>query len=202
MRAFLRGTRHRGRIGDRRRRVGWGLSLGAAAALLLAGAAAAEAGWVRGAPLNLRTGPGEQYRIIATMQPGTRLQILQHAEDWTQVQDDQGHQGWMRAGYLEPKPPPMLQVSQLGDQVQKLQAELDATKKQASDLQSRTATLSSQDTEQRNKLEQLTRENFRLRAGQRWVEWLTGALILGTGMALGAILASLGGRRRRPRLKL
>lgn len=193
---------HRNEITKPRRRRHWLPALGAALTLAVASAAAAETGWVRGAPLNLRTGAGEEYRIIATVQPGDRLEIVQRGDGWLQVRDEQGRVGWMREGYLEPKPPPTLQVSQLGDEVNKLQAELDAAQKKSSNLQSQTDTLTTSDAEQKAKIERLTRDNFRLRAGQRWVEWLTGALILGTGMALGAILASLSRRHRRPRLKL
>jgi SH3 domain protein len=201
VRGNQRETCHRRTIvGPHRRH--WLPVLGAALTLALASVAAADTGWVRGAPLNLRTGAGEEYRIIATVQPGDRLEIVQQGDGWIQVRDEQGRVGWMREGYLEPKPPPTLQVNQLGDEVNKLQAELDAARKQSSELQTRTDTLTSSDSEQREKIERLTRENFRLQAGQRWVEWLTGALILGTGMALGAILASLGRRRQRPRLKL
>jgi hypothetical protein len=43
---------------------------------------------------------------------------------------------------------------------------------------------------------------MKLRVGERWAEWLTGALILGLGMAAGAILRGIASRRRASRLRL
>ena len=53
----------------------------------------------------------------------------------------------------------------------------------------------------RNNVE-ISRENFELRAGARWPEWITGAGILCAGMILGAILRAITARRARPRLRI
>lgn len=173
-----------------------------AAALLLALPAAAETAWVRGeVRLNLRTGAGSQYRILGVVQTGDRLQILDRREDWTKVRAPDGREGWIPAGYLEPKPPPAVRLERLEDETGTLRSRLEEAEAEAASLREAKQELSADDAEQESAIARLTEENYRLRAGERWAEWLTGALLLGTGMALGALLSRLG-RGRKQRLKL
>ena len=174
------------------------LAIGLCAAV----AASAENAWVRGAPLNLRSGPGTQYRILAAAQPGERMQILKRGNGWTQVRTGEGKAGWIAAGYLDAKAPPAIRLAELEAEAEKLRGSLSTTTEEASRLRESNNSLSSTDTGQRGEIEQLTKENYKLRAGTRSAEWLTGALILGMGMVLGAILHSFSGRRRTQRLRL
>lgn len=170
--------------------------------LAAAGAASAEHAWVRGAPLNLRSGPGTQYRILAAAQPGDRMQVLKRGDGWTQVRTREGRAGWIAADYLDRKAPPTIRLAQLEAEAEKLRSSLSTTTEEASRLRESNDSLSSTDTGRRGEIERLTKENYKLRAGTRSAEWLTGALILGMGMVLGAILHSFSGRRRTHRLRL
>jgi len=165
-------------------------------------AGAAEHGWVRGAPLNLRSGPGTEFRILGVAKPGDRLEILERGDGWTQVRTPDAKQGWMAAGYLDPTPPPRVRLVQLGAEVERLRSALEKATREASEARSRAATLSSADAKQREAIARLTKDNTRLRAGERWAEWITGALILSSGLVGGGILSSLSRRRSRPRLRL
>jgi uncharacterized protein YgiM (DUF1202 family) len=170
---------------------------------LLAGtAASAENAWVRGAPLNLRSGPGTKYRILAATQPGDRLQVLKRGDGWTQVRTREGKEGWIAGGYLDPKAPPMVRLAELEAEAEKLRATLSSTTDEAARLRESNETLTGSDSGQREEIERLTKENYKLRAGTRSAEWLTGALILSMGMVLGAIGHSVSGRRRSQRLRL
>ncbi len=62
--------------------------------------------------------------------------------------------------------------------------------------------LAGSDAGQRSQIDRLTRENYELRAGARWPEWITGAGIVLVGMSLGALLSRSAGRRRQPRIRL
>jgi hypothetical protein len=62
--------------------------------------------------------------------------------------------------------------------------------------------LTSQDEGQRSEIDRLTRENYELRAGARWPEWIAGACLLSAGMIVGAILHRNSGRRPGPRIRL
>lgn len=170
--------------------------------LALAAPAAADRGWVRGAPLNLRSGPGTQYRILGVVKPGEGLEVVEHGDAWTHVRTDAGDDGWITAGYLDPVAPPTQRLQQLESEVARLQEALDATRSEAERLRETNESLSGSDEGQRERIETLTRENYKLRAGQRWAEWIIGASILGMGMVAGAILARVGGRRSQRRLRL
>lgn len=169
---------------------------------LCAGATQAETAWVRGAPLNLRSGPGTEYRILASAKPGDRLEVLQQRDDWTKVRTAQGKNGWIAAGYLDPQAPPTVRLAELEAESKRLRGTLSSTSEEAKRLRESNETLSSSDSGQKNEIDRLTQENYKLRAGTRYAEWLMGALIFSTGMALGAILHSASGRRRANRLRL
>jgi len=168
----------------------------------VAGAVRAENGWVRGAPLNLRSGPGTRFRILAAARPGDRLEVIARGDGWTRVRKADGKEGWIAAGYLDPVAPPKLRVAQLEKELAKLRGNLASTSREAADLRSRNEKLSSDDASQSSQIARLTKDNYRLQAGERWVEWLTGALILSSGMVAGAIISRVSGRRQRTRLRL
>ena len=73
---------------------------------------------------------------------------------------------------------------------------------EAEKLRSSNSELSGSDEGQKQEIARLTKENYKLRAGERWAEWITGALVLATGMALGALLSRISSRRGRQRLRL
>lgn len=177
-------------------------ALALAGVLFVATAAWAEAAWVRGAPLNLRSGAGTGFRIIASAKPGERLEVLSRGDGWTRVRIPSGKEGFIAAGFLDAQPPPNVRLAELEQQVTTLTDQLDSTTSEASTLRSRSDSLASSDADQKTKIEELTQENYKLRAGERWAEWIIGALLLGTGMALGAILRGVSGRRRSNRLRL
>jgi uncharacterized protein YgiM (DUF1202 family) len=173
------------------------------ALLLVALSAAAEPAWVRGeVRLNLRSGPGNQYRILGVIKTGDSVQVLERGESWTKIRVEDGEEGWIPGGYLDAQPPPTIRLGQLESEVTRLSEALQETEAQASRLRRRSEELSANDAEQKSEIERLTTENYRLHAGERWAEWITGALILSTGMALGALLSRISGRRHRQRLRL
>lgn len=171
-------------------------------AFLVASSAAAENAWVKGAPLNLRSGPGTEFRILASAQPGDRLTVLQQGESWTKVQLPNGKSGWIAKGYVDPVAPPTVRLAQLEAETAELRENLSSTSEEAARLRDSNTTISSTDSSQKEEIERLTKENYKLRAGTVSAEWLTGALILSLGMVVGAILHSLTGRRRNQRLRL
>ena len=154
--------------------------------------------------LNLRSGAGADYRIIGAVTTGDRLAVLEQSpsKKWTKVRNPEGKVGWIPGGYLDVQPPPALRAAELEAQVERLTGQLEATGAEASKLRKSNEELSASDGGQRTEIDRLRTENVELRAGARWPEWITGALILSTGMALGALLRSVSGRRRQSRLRL
>ena len=172
-------------------------------ALLVALPAVAEPAWVSGeVRLNLRSGPGNQYRILGVLTTGDSLQVLERSEKWTKIRTAAGEDGWIPGGYLNPQPPPAIRLEELEVEVASLRNVLESAEAEASGLRKRSEELSENDSEQAAEIARLTKENYRLHAGERWAEWITGALVLSTGMALGALLSRISSRRGRQRLRL
>jgi SH3 domain protein len=171
-------------------------------AVLAPGAARAETAWVKGeVRLNLRTGGSNEYRIIGEVKTGDRVEILENGEYWTRIRVGD-KEGWVPEGYLQPEPPAEVllgnaqtKAGELGDQVKTLGSERDK-------LAEENRSFTERDTAQKGEIETLTRENMELKAGARWPEWITGALILSAGMFMGWVLHVFAGRRSRPRIRL
>jgi SH3 domain protein len=178
-----------------------GLVLGVAAA------AAAETAWVRGeVRLNLRTGPGTQYRILGVVTTGDEVKIIDRANDWTKVEwkkpEGDVEQGWIPEGYLRPEPPPTIRLERAESRVGTLEEELANLSRETEKLRADNEILTSQDGEQQSEIQQLTMENMELRAGARYPEWITGASIFAAGMVLGAWLHRNSARRQPTRIRL
>jgi hypothetical protein len=169
-----------------------------------AGSRGAEAAWVRGdVRLNLRSGPGNEYRILGNLQTGDELRVLSRGDRWTKVRViADGQEGFIPVGYLDEETPASVRVVSLEEQVKGLSTQLETIQSEATKLRGENTELSSSDEGQRTEIDQLRLENAHLKAGARWPEWITGALILSTGMVLGAILRAISGRGRRQRIKL
>jgi SH3 domain protein len=166
-------------------------------------ALAAETGWVRGeVRLNLRSGAGTQFKIIGTVATGDELVVLDTADSWTRVRTQDGRIGWIPAGYLETQPPPALRLEQVETEAATLRAELEKIRSETSRLRESNASLSAADSGQREKIESLQVENYELRASSRYQEWITGAMILGLGMLIGALLHRNATRRPSSRIRL
>ncbi len=187
----------------RDRRVVGRVVLAFALSLAITGPALAEQAWVKDElRLNVRTGPGTQYRILGAVGTGDKMEILKRTEGWTRVRIKDIGEGWIPSGFLQPEPPAGVQLAQHKAHSVELTSKVESLTTRASELETRNASLEERDGAQRSEIETLTRENLELRAGARWPEWITGAGILIAGMIMGAILQSISGRRQRPRIRL
>jgi len=174
-----------------------GLALALLFGLAADGAGAAEQGWVRGdLRLNLRSGGGNEYRILGTLATGDQVKVLDKGTDWTRVETADGKVGWIPAGYVELTPPAVARLAAVEAEASNLRSELEKIRGEATTLRESNASLTSNDDGQKKELELLTLENLELRAGSRYQEWLTGAALLGGGMLAGAWLHSRSGSRR------
>jgi SH3 domain protein len=170
---------------------------------LLATSGQAQEAWVmdKAVNLTLRTGAGTQYRIIGSLTTGDVATILTRGEGWTKVRTTEGKEGWVSAGFLQASPPAQIKLKRLGRETEELRRQVAELSEETTDLRASKDELESDDEEQRLEIDRLTRENYRLRAGARWPEWITGAGIVVIGMALGALLGRNASRRRQPRVR-
>ena len=179
------------------------VALLAFALIAIAWPAHSEVAWVKDElRLNLRSGPGTQYRIKGGVGTGDRMTVLQRGEGWTKVQSPKLGEGWIPAGFLQVEPPAGVRLEKSEAQTAEFRAQLESISSRTGELETSNSMLVAQDAQQKAMIEQLERENFELSSGARWPEWITGAAILGIGMLMGAILQSVSGRRQRPRIRL
>ena len=175
--------------------------------LVIAGAAAAEQAWVRGdIRLNVRTGPGTQYRIMGVAKTGDGVEILARGDNWTQIRanNDEGEKidGWIPEGYLRSQPPPTVRLNRAEARLGELEGELSSLRAQSETLESQNNLLTERDGEQQSQIKELTMENMELNAGARYPEWITGASIFAAGMILGAMLHRGQSRRQTSRIRI
>jgi uncharacterized protein YgiM (DUF1202 family) len=163
----------------------------------------AQESWVmdREVSLTLRTGAGTQYRIIGNLTTGDVATILTRGDGWTKIRTADGKEGWVSAGFLQVSPPARIQLERVEREAEDLRKQVAELSEKTTDLRATKDELESDDEGQRLEIDRLTRENFKLRAGARWPEWITGAGIVLIGMALGAVLGRNASRRRQPRVR-
>ena len=181
------------------------LFLAAEAALFLiaADAIAQKASWVSGkVKLNLRRGASTEYKIIGSVTSHTPVTVLGSENGWTHVRLEDGREGWIPGGYLSSDPPPAVRLGQLETEARTLRERLEKTEDETERLLSENRSFESSDTEQRERIAQLTTENHQLRSLVRWREWITGASILVIGTIVGAILGRRSRNKRSNRLRV
>jgi hypothetical protein len=198
--ARLGWQRSRGRRTQRRLTVA-----GLAAGLLFCGLNAAQGyeAWVRGGiNLNLRTEPGTQFRIIATVNTGDAVDVVERGEKWTKIKLAGGDIGWIPAGYLQQEPPAELRVEQLEQSNVALQEHSEELEAELQELRELRDGFATQRSTQEAEIRRLSTENGRLEAGARYPELIAGASILGLGMIAGALLRGSSSRRQPSRIRL
>ena len=145
-----------------------------------AGAAGAEAAWVKDElRLNVRTGPGVQYRIVGALQTGDAVQIVSRGEGWTEVRPETMRRAGYRRGTCSHA---TARVALAEREVESAELEkrcgahrirVPAAHRPRGDQRA--------GREQQAEITRLTRENLELRAGARWPEWITGAASSSSG---------------------
>jgi SH3 domain protein len=165
--------------------------------------APAHAEWVRGeVQLNVRTGPGPDRKIIASIATGDRATVLENGDGWTLVRIADGQEGWIPAGFLNDQPPAAVRLERTESELKALQERLENTSKETSELRTNSGSLSAENRRLSAENERLDTENRDLKAGARWPEWIAGASILVMGMLMGAIMQTWTARRTQGRVRL
>jgi SH3 domain protein len=176
--------------------------LAAAAALGMAGAAAAETAWVKDSiSLNLRTGPSGEHRILGTVVTGDSVEIVERGEGWILVRSGE-IEGWMPAGFLQAEEPARNRLARIDADTAALRENLDRATREVGELREQKTALTDRETTLQAEVTRLGGEVERLRAGARWPECIAGASILGVGLVLGVILQWSSGRRGARRIRL
>ena len=101
----------------------------------------AEPAWIKDQlRLNLRSGPGLEFRIMGVVETGNSAEILERGDGWTQVRVPELGVGWIPAGYLQPEPPSKVRL-------ERMESENTGFREQVESLTQRTSRLESQNRE-------------------------------------------------------
>ncbi len=169
-----------------------------AATICLAATASAQREYIRDEiRVNMRAGPGLQYRIIKVMVSGEPVHRLGEQDDWVRVSTAEDEEGWVPGGYLSSAVPPSVTLPQVqsklaradarvGELEQKLKAQAEAIQ----ELESL-----------RERSSELETENSELRWSTGWKSMATGAVVLLVGILIGVAMPR-GSARSARRIKL
>ncbi len=104
--------------------------------------------------ITLRSGQGNDFRIIRLLTSGTELQVLEPGDAWTRVRVG-GDEGWVRSIYLQDEPGANARLEQVMTELQRLRQENRALGDQLAQAEAQVETLSANNRE-------LTADNQRM----------------------------------------
>ena len=107
--------------------------------------ASAASAWVKDElKLNIRTGPGTEFRIIGSVETGDAVTVIEHGDGWTQVEASAGR-GWIPAGFLQDEPTAGERLAAVEAQSSEFRSQLETLSARANELETENAELSERD---------------------------------------------------------
>lgn len=94
--------------------------------------------------ITLRTGQSLDHKILAFLQSGQRLDVLQQGDQWAQVRTDRGLEGWVLTRYLTPEPTSKIKLERLEEKQKSLAAQNAALSEENGNLKSENRKLSTE----------------------------------------------------------
>ena len=132
----------------------------------------AQQGWATKAyvtdsfELTLRTGPGNENKIIAMLFSGRPLEVLGTRGEWSQVKVlDGGKEGWVLSRYLVTRLPWEVQAKKLQEDSVSLNAKLNRLQKECVDESQQRQGLAAELKQKTQELEALSKEYLELKKG-------------------------------------
>ncbi|MFP4444706.1 MAG: TIGR04211 family SH3 domain-containing protein [Desulfosudaceae bacterium] len=142
--------------------------------------------------ITLRSGPGTDYKILAMLPLGQKIDILAREDQWSKIRTAAGREGWVANRLIDAAVPHRVRYEQLKEEHETLVAERDALKKNNDQLRKENRALEenlgSRVEQSDDRLSELLEENRRLRRqADRQVLWwfLAGAGVLLLGILMG-----------------
>jgi len=113
----------------------------------------------------LRSGPGNTYRITASIQVGTPVSLLKEESDWAQVGLEDGRTGWIPRQYLSAQQPWSMTAEKLEKDKKELQSRTGRSEAIHHELREENAALKKQLESERKELSTLRQEHDALNKG-------------------------------------
>lgn len=114
--------------------------------------------------LPLRTGQSTEYKIIAVLESGQQVEVLQTQEEWTQVRLPNEKEGWVQSRYLTPQPTAEIRLEQLETKHKHLTDQAAALLEENTKLKQEKRKLSAELADNQNALNKITEDFETLKA--------------------------------------
>ena len=100
--------------------------------------------------ITLRSGPSAENKILAVLESGQTVEVLTPGDEWTQVRQDNGKEGWVLSRYLTATPTHNLRLERLQSKHKNLMTQAATLLEENNQLKAESKKLSAQyDTTQR-----------------------------------------------------
>ncbi|MGA1823866.1 MAG: TIGR04211 family SH3 domain-containing protein [bacterium] len=155
--------------------------------------------------VNLRSGPGYEFKIISLLSSGEELVILEELEDWYKIRlkndDSNKKTGWILKALVTEEEPMAMQIVDLKKSQEALTAQLNQLKSENMGLTRSKIELEKINHIQKSELDNLKAEYYK-KINSNSLKWmLIGASILLMGVIMGTIYEWFK-HRHRPGLRL
>ena len=74
--------------------------------------------------ITLRSGMGDEYKVIGNLTTDERVEVLQEEEDFLRVRTEKGEEGWVRSQYITKNVPKFIIIGRLRSENERLKASL------------------------------------------------------------------------------
>ena len=133
--------------------------------VLFASAAQAESVYVVDKLIiTMRSGQGNQYQIVRTWPSGTKLDVLETAEQYTRVRGPDNTEGWVLNQYIQSQPTAKILLDAAQSKLAKLEAENAKLKKETGSTSETNSALSKELNDLQGKYKKQENELTRLRS--------------------------------------
>jgi SH3 domain protein len=75
--------------------------------------------------ITLRTGQGQEYKVIKTLKTDTPVEVLEESESYLRVRTDGGEEGWVAKQYISSEVPKSIIIGGLKKEASKLNARIE-----------------------------------------------------------------------------
>jgi SH3 domain protein len=106
--------------------------------------------------VTMRTGPGNDRKIISLLSIGTKVEVVQPGDEWTLVRLDNAKEGWVINRFLTDKIPSDIELKILKSKYEALRASASEMQEKNSLLKAENEKLTTEFAESRKKLQNTT----------------------------------------------
>jgi SH3 domain protein len=94
--------------------------------------------------ITLRSGPSTENKILALLESGQKVEVINSGNEWTQVRQANGKEGWVLSRYLTPNPTHNLMLESLESKHKNLMTQAAALLEENNQLKAERSKLSAQ----------------------------------------------------------